>query len=164
VDIRADIYSLGCALHFLLTGQPLFAAATLMHKLMQHQESPPPSLKVKRPDVPDELDALVQKMLAKSPEDRPQIPLLVINPLRKFCLAGTPAGGTLRPVVVGAGVGLRPGSSASLPTPSSNNLPRPGTAPGTAINLPRPQTHTGLDRPGTGTNLPRPGTNGNGRH
>jgi len=71
VDHRADIYSLGCTLHYLLTGQEPFLGATVLKRLMAHMERPAPSLRVARPDVPLALDAAYLKMMAKRPEDRP---------------------------------------------------------------------------------------------
>jgi serine/threonine-protein kinase len=142
VDIRADIYSLGCTLYFLLTGKPPFTGASVMQKIMQHKEMPPPSLKHARPDVPDELDGLVQRMLAKNPDDRPQVPLLMVTPLRKLAYAS-----------VGVKVGLATGAM-SRPG-SSPVLLRPGLAPSTAPALARPSTQSALARPSTQTSLPQ---------
>ena len=69
-DARADIYSLGCTLYYLLTGRAVYGGDTLARKIMAHREKSVPSLKVLRPDVPEELDAAFQKMLAKRPQDR----------------------------------------------------------------------------------------------
>ncbi len=133
VDIRADIYSLGCTLYFLLAGHPPFPGTSVMQKILQHQEAPPPSLKHARPDVPDELDGLVQRMLAKRPEDRPQIPLLLVTPLRKIAHACA-------------------GKPAAVATGDT-----PGPARPTLFNLSRPSTQTSIARPTTGLGLPRPG-------
>lgn len=72
VDSRADIYSLGCTLYFLLTASPPFTEGTLAQRLMAHQTKSPPPLGEKRPDVPTSLAAIAMKMMAKRPEDRYQ--------------------------------------------------------------------------------------------
>jgi len=71
VDHRADIYSLGCTLYFLLTGQEPFLGETVLKRLMAHMERPAPSLRIARPEVPPALDAVYLKMMAKRPDDRP---------------------------------------------------------------------------------------------
>jgi serine/threonine protein kinase len=69
-DHRADIYSLGCTLYFLLTGQPLYGGDTVMERLVAHREHPVPSLRKACPAAPPWLDAVFRKMVAKKPEDR----------------------------------------------------------------------------------------------
>jgi serine/threonine protein kinase len=73
VDIRADLYSLGCTLFFLLVGRPPFGhlqLATWQEKVQAHTQVPPPALRELRVDVPVELEALAARLLAKKPEDR----------------------------------------------------------------------------------------------
>ena len=70
VDIRADIYSLGCSLYFFLTGHPPFTEGTLTQRLMWHQTRTFPPLTDSRLDCPASLMALLDKMVAKKPDDR----------------------------------------------------------------------------------------------
>jgi len=96
VDIRADIYSLGCSFYYLLTGQPPFAGGSLLAKLLKHREAPPPSIQEKRPEVPAALPAILNKMMAKKAEDRYRTPASVATALASLCRPST-AKATLRP-------------------------------------------------------------------
>ena len=71
-DARSDIYSLGCTLYRMLTAQNVFNGETVVKKILLHMSEPVPSLRAKRPDAPERLDEIFQKMLAKQPEDRYQ--------------------------------------------------------------------------------------------
>lgn len=70
VDGRADIYSLGATLWFLLTGHNMYESETLIKKLMAHQNAAIPSLREACPAAPPELDPIFARMVAKQPEDR----------------------------------------------------------------------------------------------
>ena len=69
-DTRADIYSLGCTLFRLLSGKAPYDGDTMMKKLVAHREAPVPSLQATRSDVSPQLDAAVQRMMAKKPDER----------------------------------------------------------------------------------------------
>ena len=72
VDSRSDVYSLGCTLYFLLTGDTPYSGSTVLKVFVQHREAEIPSLQQKRRDVPDSIESVFKKMVAKKPDDRYQ--------------------------------------------------------------------------------------------
>ncbi|HEV3255341.1 MAG TPA: protein kinase [Gemmataceae bacterium] len=100
VDIRADLYSLGCTFYYLLTGRAPFAGGTVMEKLLKHRLQEPKALEALRPDLPPDVAAVVRKMMAKRPDDRFQTPAEVEAALSSRTASGTSltAGGDDRTV------------------------------------------------------------------
>lgn len=86
-DARADIYSLGCTLFYLLTGRAVYRGDTLMKKLLAHREQPIPSLRAVRPEASEQVEAVFGKMVAKTIADRYQTMAEVIADLERI-LAG----------------------------------------------------------------------------
>lgn len=83
-DVRSDLYSLGCTMFFMLTGRPPFAEGTMVQKLLQHQQAPPPLVDEARPDIPHRLGAIVARLMAKDPDDRYQRPAVLAADLTAF--------------------------------------------------------------------------------
>jgi transcriptional regulator with GAF, ATPase, and Fis domain len=71
LDGRADLYSLGCVLYRVLTGQDPFTAEDPWALLRAHLGTPPTPPRQLDPEIPSSLDAFVMRLLSKSPEDRP---------------------------------------------------------------------------------------------
>lgn len=87
VDIRGDIYSLGCTFYYLLTRRAPFPTGSLMQKLMQHQQAEPEPVQDMRSDVPADIADILKRMLAKDPADRFQTPAAVALALLPFVRA-----------------------------------------------------------------------------
>ena len=83
-DVRSDIYSLGCTLHFLLTGQPPFSGESVLDKVMAHVQREANPLSECRTDLPPGVEAVVRRMMAKDPAERFQTPAEVAAALAPF--------------------------------------------------------------------------------
>jgi serine/threonine protein kinase len=87
VDIRGDIYSLGCTLYHLLAGRAPFSGREFegaLKKLLAHSQVTPPAIQVFRPEIPRGLVALLDSMLAKNPADRFGTPAEAAAALQPF--------------------------------------------------------------------------------
>jgi serine/threonine protein kinase/formylglycine-generating enzyme required for sulfatase activity len=134
VDIRADIYSLGGTLYFLLAGRPPFVAKTQYELYQAHISRIPDPLNLVRPDVPGQLAALVAKMLAKDPAERFQTPGEVAQALKPFCTkayAGPVKGGSSGTgSTAGGQERIKAGQRTTvIETPEDRLRPRPPKGP-----------------------------------
>jgi serine/threonine protein kinase len=150
VDIRADIYSLGCTFYFCLTGNTPFNEGTVAQKLIWHQTRQPRSIQSLRQEVPDEMAAIIEKMMAKDPNQRYSTPVEVAEALSLWTqiAIGPPpekemprlspaAGGTSAPSEAAPGSGAPakpqnatgPSSSRKWEAGPTSPRPRPATPP-----------------------------------
>jgi serine/threonine protein kinase len=105
VDAKADLYSLGATLFYLLRGQAPFPEGSPIDKLLRHQLDPPPDLKKLRPDLPVGLVNVVNRLLKKKPEERYANAAELAVAIQPFTPAAD-AGLTFAPAAVDAGVSL----------------------------------------------------------
>ena len=105
-DVRSDIYSLGCTMYHMLTGQPPYPEGTALQKLLDHQGKTPPDPRSMNQKVPEGLAAIMRKMMANNPDQRYLAAGLLLNDLMRMAsllgLQSIPAEGIvwkkLRPV------------------------------------------------------------------
>ncbi|MEZ6138586.1 MAG: serine/threonine-protein kinase [Pirellulaceae bacterium] len=82
VNVRSDLYSLGCVMYALLTGKAPFGGKSVPEVLYAVRYNPVPNLATRADDLPDELVALVHQLLEKDPQKRPPTALVVGNRLK----------------------------------------------------------------------------------
>lgn len=119
VDVRADIYSLGASLYFLLAGHPPFPTGTVSQKLLWHRTKDPTPIRQLRPEVPDGLAAIVARMMNKDRCARPQTPAEVAAALEPWAPAAVPppAAEEMPSLSPAAADGLEPTAPARPPEP-----------------------------------------------
>src|SRR5262245_20310887 len=91
VDIRADIYSLGCTFYYILTGKPPFPGGTDVQKLIQHQNAKPHPIEELRLGIPHDVSRILMRMMEKRPEDRYQTPQHLADALEAYLAPALPS-------------------------------------------------------------------------
>lgn len=118
VDIRADIYSLGCTFYYMLSGKPPFPGGTDVQKLIRHQSEKPYPLEELRPGIPSEVLQIMNRMLEKRAEDRYTIPQHLADAMDHYLnppVPHTPLPNTSQPIAE-----TPPVAETPLPTPKEN--------------------------------------------
>jgi WD40 repeat protein/tRNA A-37 threonylcarbamoyl transferase component Bud32 len=113
-DARSDIYSLGGTLYYLLAGRPPFAGGSVIEKMQRLANESAASLSEIRLDCPRELEEIVQKMLAKRPEDRFQTAGDVVRALKPLAAERIAGRAVVTAAVQSAADTLHP--AATVPT------------------------------------------------
>jgi hypothetical protein len=83
-DVRSDLYSLGCTFYFLLTGRVPFPGGTALEKIVRHQVETPLPLNQQEPPLPVRVIAIVEKLMARSPDARFATPGALATALDKW--------------------------------------------------------------------------------
>jgi serine/threonine protein kinase len=149
-DTRADIYSLGCTLYFLLAGQSPFQRDSALRTMMAQVEEEARPLPEVRPEVSGELWAVVAKILAKKPEERYQTPKEVEQALRPFVNSSPKSirSGTGQPAGLADAGTLLPSDTRKqkpLPPPVPQAAPRTAMQEASPFALP-PSTPEGRNK------------------
>ncbi|HRU04467.1 MAG TPA: serine/threonine-protein kinase [Candidatus Brocadiia bacterium] len=147
VDARSDIYSLGAVLFEMLTGGPPFQAPDTIAVLKKQVEEAPPRVRSRRPDAPQGLEAVLSRMLAKDPAQRPAS----VEALEEELATAWPGAGISRP-----GLSAAP---ARAPRPSPDDVTKVAPAPPPVVT-PGPKVLAAASGRATWTALPPPPRHG----
>jgi serine/threonine protein kinase len=134
VDHRADIYSLGCTMFYLLTSRPISPDGSIVQKLLWHQTAPRPSLRDACSDATEHLDIIFQRMVAANPDDRYPLMRDVVEDLERVLPelrlgdAELPLIGDDLALYIGMDA-VAPHTSAHGPAESSSSAPLHATLP-----------------------------------
>jgi serine/threonine-protein kinase len=97
LDSRSDIYSLGVTAWHMLAGQPPFTGDSPLAVAVQHLNQPPPSLAARRPKMPPRFAQLIERMMAKKPDDRFSDPAALLGELHVLATEGAEQGWATKP-------------------------------------------------------------------
>ena len=127
VDIRCDIYSLGITFYFLLAGRSPFQEGTVAEKLIWHQVRQPTPIRELRPETPEGLADVLERMIAKEPDRRYQTPTELAEALAPFTQTpiDPPSADELPPITPGARLAGVNDSNNGLPRLPSPSTPTP---------------------------------------
>jgi eukaryotic-like serine/threonine-protein kinase len=130
-DERSDQYSLGVVAYELLAGEPPYSGDSLMAVAMRHVRDPVPSVRDRRPDVPQRVDAVIAKAMAKRPEDR-FASMEALTAALESCLAEE-----ARPGEHDEDTGIIPPRRPAAPAAATEAIARPAPPPRTRVAQPR---------------------------
>ncbi len=98
-DARSDIYSLGCTLYRLVTGQGPYSRETVVKTIFAHRDAAIPVIETGMPEEDAEVNRLFRKMVAKNPNDRFQTTTQLVEAIRQIEEGTSPSFGSVPPVI-----------------------------------------------------------------